>query len=72
MGKKPRFDEQLRQAVIDSKLSARHINRETGIPLPTITRFLRQERGLNLETITVLVEFLGLELRPAPNRKAKP
>jgi hypothetical protein len=72
MGKKPRFEETLRQAVIDSGFSSRHITRETGIPLPVITRFLRKERGLNLETITVLVDFLGLELRPTSNRKAKP
>jgi plasmid maintenance system antidote protein VapI len=76
MGKKPRqpvaIDQQLRQAILDSGLSAYRLQRTAGVATPVITRFLAGQRDLHLKTAAKLARALGLELRPIPaSRKVK-
>jgi transcriptional regulator with XRE-family HTH domain len=64
--------QQLRELVIASGKTQVEIERDTGIRQPTISRFLRGERGLNLVDIDKLADYLGLELRPKePAKKVK-
>lgn len=64
--------QQLRQLVAASGKTQVEIERDTGIRQPTMSRFLRGERGLNLADIDKLAEYLGVELRPAaPKEPAK-
>lgn len=58
--------EQLRKAVSDSGESLREIARQSGIDIGVISRFLRRERGINDETLSVLCKYLDLELGPIP------
>jgi hypothetical protein len=40
------------------------LSKETGIPQPTLLRFLSGERGLAMGSIDKLADFFGLELQP--------
>lgn len=55
---------QLRQAISASGETLREIARETGVDIGVLSRFIRRERGINDETLSVLCKYLGLELRP--------
>lgn len=50
----------LRKAVQRSRRSMSQIARGAGVPVPTLTRFMRGERGLNFETADKLAGYLGL------------
>lgn len=53
----------LRQAIRDSGQSANELAETTGVPQPTITRFLAGA-DMRLSTAQKLAAYLGLELRP--------
>lgn len=55
--------QQLRKAIAASRQSLRAIARETGLDIGVLSRFVRQERGISDETLSVLCKHLGLELR---------
>jgi ribosome-binding protein aMBF1 (putative translation factor) len=63
------FSEQLREAINDSGMSRYRLSQRTGVSQVVLSRFVRGEAGMSLATIDVLVEALGLELRPI--RKGK-
>ena len=67
------LSEQLRKAVATSGLSRYRISQETGIAESTLCLFVRGERGLSLESIDALGEFLELEIimRRKPEKKGK-
>lgn len=54
--------DQLRAAIEESGLTAYRIGIETGLPAPTISRFLNNERDLTLGTADRIAAYLGLRL----------
>jgi hypothetical protein len=64
-----KFTDQLRRAILDSGRTRYAIGRESGVAESVLSRFVRGERGLSSESIDVLMEYLGLEIRP--QRKAR-
>lgn len=65
MGKK-RFDieEQLRQAILKSKLTRYRLAKLTGVSQGVLSNFINRHRSLALPTAAKLAAGLGLELRP--------
>lgn len=53
----------LRQAMIDSGLSAYRLAADSGVNVAAVLRFRSGERSLKLESVDRLAEVLGLELR---------
>ena len=70
MTKKP-FSEQLRAAIRESQLTRYEIWKQTGILQSVLSRFVNGGT-VSLDTVDVLVEFLGLELVPKPAKKRTP
>jgi hypothetical protein len=58
------FADMIRRAVESSGRTPYAISLESGVPQAVLSRFLRGERGLNLDTAEKLCRALGLELRP--------
>jgi predicted transcriptional regulator len=48
--------------MIDSKITQYRIAKDTGISQPMITRFVKGDRGISLDTADKVVEYLSLEL----------
>jgi plasmid maintenance system antidote protein VapI len=65
------IDQQLRESIAKSGLTAYRIANEAGIAIPVVARFISGERDLRLATAAKVAYVLGLELRPI-RRKAKP
>jgi DNA-binding Xre family transcriptional regulator len=63
--------EQLRRAVRKSDVSRYAICKAIGIDQATMSRFMSGERGLRLECIDQLCEFLNLELIARKPRQPK-
>ena len=65
------ISQQLRQAVAASGLSRYRIAQGTGIAESTLCLFVRGERGLSLQSIDALGEYLQLEIimRRKPEKK---
>ena len=57
-----RVSEELRRYIRDSGLSTYQLERETGVHNSVLSRFLRRERGLRIESVDALCEFLKLRL----------
>jgi transcriptional regulator with XRE-family HTH domain len=64
--KPARIDDQLRDAIKTSGFTAYRLTEETGVAGPMISRFLRKERTLRLDSAAKLAAFLGLELGRFP------
>jgi hypothetical protein len=60
----------VRQAITRAGVSRYVISQRTGVPDSTLCRFM-QGRPIVSDTIDVLVEALGLELRPKARRARK-
>lgn len=58
----------LRDAIRKSGISATALAEETGVPQPTITRFLAGA-DMKLETAGRLAAYLGMELKPKKRPK---
>ena len=56
------ISEKLRECITQSGLSQSELARETGIPQPSISRFMTGDRGLRLDAIEALCEYFGLVL----------
>ncbi len=56
------ISEQLRRFIQDSGLSTYQLERETGVHNSMLSRFLRDERGLRLESVDALSKYLKLRL----------
>jgi len=52
----------LRTAIAESGLSAYRIDKDTGLVVTSIIRFVNGETSLRLDKADVLAEYLGLEL----------
>ena len=56
------FADQMRQAIERSGKSRYQISKDTGIGQDVLSRFMSDERGLSMESIEVLFEYLGLSI----------
>jgi ribosome-binding protein aMBF1 (putative translation factor) len=61
----------LREAIRNSGATQMEIAQAVGISDGIISRFMREERSMNLETAEKLAEHFGLELREAPVRRSR-
>lgn len=53
---------QIRQAIDDSGISRYRISQETGIDESALAKFYNRKRGLSLENLNRLFEYLELEI----------
>lgn len=56
------FSDELRAAVIDSGMKPSQICNDTGIDLGSMSKFLRGYRGISLENVDRLADYLGLHV----------
>lgn len=65
--------DQLRQAIDDSGLTRYRIAQETGVSESTLAQFYNGHRGLSMEAMNALGEFLELEIimRRKPSEKGQ-
>jgi len=56
--------EQLREAVRQSGQTMYAVAKGSGVDYAVLSRFMADQRGLNLDTAARLMDYLGLELRP--------
>jgi len=54
--------DQLRAAVVESGLTLGQITRDTGIDKSALSRFVNGERGVSMEALDKLGEYLGLRI----------
>ena len=71
--KKESFSDQLRRTVEQSEYSLNTIGRETGVDKSVLSKFVRGLRGMSLESVDALVEYLELRLvaDDEPKRKGR-
>jgi transcriptional regulator with XRE-family HTH domain len=72
--KRPKLlTDQLRQAIDESGLTRYRIAKETGISEPTLSKFHLGQRGLSMEALNALGEFLKLTITTgrSPGKKGK-
>ncbi len=67
--RKIKISDQIRKAIRQCSMSRYAIWKATGIDQATLSRFMSGERGLSMEAMDKLAEFLGLELRTRDKRK---
>lgn len=69
----PTLTDQLRQAISDSGLSRYQIAKATGIDESALAKFYNGHRGLSMEALNALGEFLELTivLGRKPDKKGK-
>jgi transcriptional regulator with XRE-family HTH domain len=71
MKKRKGLESQLRQAILDSKLSRYKISQLTGVDKAQLSYFVHGKRTLTLESAEKIAEVLKLELKPKKKRKSK-
>jgi hypothetical protein len=59
----------LRQAIADSGISFKGLERETGVKRQSLMKFARGEQSLRGDFMDRLAEFFGLELQPMQKGK---
>jgi ribosome-binding protein aMBF1 (putative translation factor) len=62
---------QIQQAVEASGVSQNQLARMTNMSQPTLSRFLKGETSMRFETVVLLLDRLGLEIRPKPSKGKK-
>ena len=65
------ISDQIRERIKASEKSFREVAKETGIPHPTISRFMRGERGLSMEAIDKLCVYFRISLTDEPAKPAR-
>ena len=63
--------DQLRKAIEASGLNRHRIAQDTGISESALSRLFSGERGLSIESIEILADYLGLEVTLRPKRQRK-
>lgn len=63
----------LREAIRDSGLSLNKLAEQAGVPVPSLSHFMRGTRSLSLPVAEKLMAVLGIQVTPpaAPARKPK-
>lgn len=69
MTKRTTVSERLRAAIVAAPQNQRRISLETGVATSVLSRFVRGEQGITLETADVLAAYLGLDLLPVERQK---
>ena len=65
-----KISESLRDAIENSGQSLYQIAKGTGVPNPTLYRWIDGSRAnISIETADRLAQYLGLELKPATKRR---
>jgi transcriptional regulator with XRE-family HTH domain len=65
-----KLTDQLRQAIDDSGVTRYRVSKETGISESTLSKFYLGQRGLSMDALNRLGEYLGLEIiRSAGSKK---
>jgi transcriptional regulator with XRE-family HTH domain len=64
--------DKLRERIEESGLSQSELSRESGVPQPSISRFMRGERGLSIEYVDKLAEYFGLTLADETPKRRRP
>jgi transcriptional regulator with XRE-family HTH domain len=62
---------QSKQAIATSGQSRYRIAQETGVPESALSRLMSGERGLSVESIEILADYLGLEIIVRPKRRQR-
>ena len=67
----------LRRAIADSRETPYRIAKEAGLSQAVLSRFIREQRALNMENLEKLAAYFGLSLKPdsvprKPGGKKKP
>lgn len=70
-GMRETVSERLRRAIEQSDMTQYRIAQGSGISPAVLSRFVRGERGLHIETVDALAELLELELRPKQPRSRR-
>ena len=65
--------DQVRQAISDSGLTRYRIAKDTGVDESTLAKFFHGTRGLSLDNLDLLCEYLGLRIvmDRKPTKKGK-
>ena len=61
--------EQLRQAILTSGQTRYVIAKATGVGQDTLSRFIHGERGLSMDAMDAVGQYLGLQLVAPPRAK---
>lgn len=69
INKSVRISDRLRDAILTSERSRYRLAKDSGVTEAALSRFVRGERSLSLESVDALCEALGLEL--VGHRKSK-
>jgi len=56
--------DELRDAILNCGQTEYRVSKESGVAQPILNRFLREERGISLETAAKVCTYLGLHLAP--------
>jgi len=56
------IDKQLRRAIKRSPMSMNELGNRADVPIPTISRFMAEERSMTLPSAARLCKVLGLKL----------
>jgi DNA-binding phage protein len=56
--------DELRDAILNCGETEYRVAKESGVAQPILNRFLREERGISLETAAKVCKYLGLHLAP--------
>lgn len=63
--------EQLRRAIELAPVSRYKLAQQTGLDQGLLSKFIHGQTGLSLESVDLLAQALGLELRPIKKPRAK-
>ena len=55
--------DQLRSAIQESGMTQAKLSEHSGVPQPTISRFVREERTITFPVAAQIADALGMELR---------
>lgn len=69
--KSSKVSDQLRHAILNCGETRYALSKRSGVGGPILSRFVNGERTLRLETVDLLCEALGLELKPKRTTKGK-
>jgi transcriptional regulator with XRE-family HTH domain len=57
------LSDQLRQLIADCGITRYRISKDTGVDQAVLEKFVNGKRGMSLQTLDILGEYLGLEIR---------
>ncbi len=66
-----KLSDQIRRAVDDCGQTRYRIGKETGIDASTLSRFASGERGLPMNTLDTLADYLDLNITVGKSRKSR-